>query len=226
MPQTEPHVRKAPAGERRQITVLFADMVGFTGMSERLGEERTFHLIRRVNDAMAEALAEHGGLVKDFTGDGLMAVFGVPVAFEDGPLRACRASLAIHERLRGMEAAIADEYGVRPQMRIGLNSGLAVVTQVRAETTAIGDTVNLASRLQSLASPGTTALSESTFRRVQGLVNVEFVGAHAIKGKADPQRVYRLDGILPDATRFKAAISSGLGQFVGRALELTTLDRC
>ena len=136
----------APSGERRQVTALFADMVGFTAISERLGEEGTFALIQPIYELMARAVREQGGSVKDFTGDGIMALFGAPDALEDAPLRACRAGLLIHERLAAAASAIEAKHGVRPQMRIGVNSGLAVVTQIRGESgpvTALGDTVNL-----------------------------------------------------------------------------------
>ena len=210
------------------MTALFADMVGFTAISERLGEEGTFALIQPIYELMAGAVKEQGGSVKDFTGDGIMALFGVPEALEDAPLRACRAGLLIHERLAAAAPAIEAKHGVRPQMRIGVNSGLAVVTQIRGESaamTALGDTVNLASRLQTLAEPGTVYLSEATQRLVQGLVETTFAGAHAIKGKAEPQKVYRLDSIRQGATRFEAAVGRGLSAYVGRERELEILER-
>jgi len=179
-----------PSAERRQVTVLFADMVGFTAVSERLGEEGTYALIQPIYELMAGAVREQGGSVKDFTGDGIMALFGVPNALEDAPLRACRAGLLIHERLASASSAIEAKHGVRPQMRIGINTGLAVVTQIRGESanaTALGDTVNLASRLQTLAEPGTVLLSEATHRLVQGMVEVAFAGDHQIKCKAEPR---------------------------------------
>ena len=217
----------APSGERRQVTALFADMAGFTAISERLGEEGTFALIQPIYDLMAGAVKEQGGSVKGFTGDGVMALFGVPAALEDAPLRACRAGLLIHERLAAAAPAIQAKHGVRPQMRVGVNSGLAVVTQVHGETgpaTAFGDTVNLASRLQALAEPGTVCLSEATQRLVQGLVETTFVGAHAIKGKTEPQKVYRLDSIRYGATRFGAAVGRGLSAYVGREREMERLE--
>jgi class 3 adenylate cyclase len=168
---TTPFDPGTPSGERRQVTALFADMIGFTAISERLGEEGTFVLIQPIYELMARAVREHGGSVKDFTGDGIMALFGVPDALEDGPLRACRAALLIHERLAAAAPAIETKHGVWPHMRIGVNSGLAVVTQIRGESgqaTALGDTVNLASRLQTLAKPGTVYLSEATQRLVHG----------------------------------------------------------
>jgi len=218
----------APSAERRQVTVVFADMVGFTAISERLGEEGTYALIQPIYELMAGAVREQGGSVKDFTGDGIMALFGVPNALEDAPLRACRAGLLIHERLAAAATAIEAKHGVRPQMRIGINSGLAVVTQIRGESvnmTALGDTVNLASRLQTLAEPGTVLLSEATHRLVHGLVETSFTGAHSIKGKAEPQRAYRLDSIRPGATRFETAVGRGLSPYVGREREMDILER-
>jgi class 3 adenylate cyclase len=210
------------------VTALFADMAGFTSISERLGEEGTFALIQPIYALMTSAVREHGGSVQDFTGDGIIALFGVPDAVEDAPLRACRAGLAIHERLAATAPAIEARHGVRPQMRIGVNSGLVVVAQIRGEgspVTALGDTVNLASRLQTLAEPGTVYLSEATQRLVQGLVETTFVGAHAIKGKAEPQKVYRLETIRQGATRFEAAIGRGLTAYIGRERELDVLQR-
>src|SRR5271155_335359 len=108
----------APSGERRQVTVLFADMGGFTTSSERLGEEGTFALIQPIYELMAGAVKEQGGSVKDFTGDGIMALFGVPDALEDAPLRACRTGLLIHERLAGAAAGVEPKTGFRARMRM------------------------------------------------------------------------------------------------------------
>lgn len=216
-----------PSGERRQVTVLFADMVGFTAISERLGEEGTYALIQPIYELMAGAVREQGGSVKDFTGDGIMALFGVPNALEDSPLRACRAGLQIHQRLAAAVPTIETKHGLRPQMRIGINTGLAIVTQIRGESasmTALGDTVNLASRLQGLAEPGSVLLSEATNRLVEGMVEANFAGAHAIKGKVEPQRVYRLDSIRQGATRFEAAVGRGLSAYAGRERELEILE--
>jgi class 3 adenylate cyclase len=217
-----------PSGERRQVTVLFADMVGFTSISERLGEEGTYALIQPIYELMAGAVREQGGSVKDFTGDGIMALFGVPNALEDAPLRACRAGLQIHERLADAAPAIEAMHCVRPQMRIGINTGLAVVTRITGEgraMTALGDTVNLASRLQTLAEPGTVLLSETTQRLVQGLVETSLAGEHVIKGKAESQRVYRVDSLRQGATRFGAAVGRRLSAYVGRERELDILER-
>jgi class 3 adenylate cyclase len=130
--------------ERRQVTVLFADMVGFTTFSERSGEEAAYTLMRSLSKLMGDSVREHGGTVQSFTGDGIMAVFGAPVAFEDAPLRACRAALAILQRLAAAGSDLEAKHGARPQMRVGLNSGAAVVGKVEDEAdtgvTVLGDT--------------------------------------------------------------------------------------
>lgn len=118
--------------ERRQVTVLFTDMVGFTSFSERAGEEAAFTLMQDVARLMEDAVREQGGSVRGFTGDGIMAIFGAPAAFEDAPLRACRAAILIHEKLAAAAGAFETKFGVRPQMRIGINTGLAVVGRVQA----------------------------------------------------------------------------------------------
>jgi class 3 adenylate cyclase len=215
--------------ERRQVTVLFADMVGFTSFSERSGEEAAFTLIRSLSKLMDEAVREQGGFVRGFTGDGIMAVFGAPVAFEDAPLRACRAALNILQRLKAAGLELEAKHGARPQLRIGLNTGAAVVGQVQegvdAQVTVLGDTVNFAARLQALAEPDSVFISEATHRLVQGMVDTNFAGDQTIKGKSESQNVYRLESVRRGATRFDAVVSRGLGAFVGREHELEALDR-
>jgi class 3 adenylate cyclase/tetratricopeptide (TPR) repeat protein len=215
--------------ERRQVTVLFTDMVGFTTFSERSGEEAAYTLMRGLSKLMDDAVHEQGGVVQNFTGDGIMAVFGAPVAFEDAPLRACRAALQILDRLKAAAPDIEAKHGVRPQLRIGLNTGPAVVGRVQqaadAGITVLGDTVNFAARLQALAEPDSVFMSEATHGLVRGLVDESFAGEHTIKGKSEPQKVYRLDGVRKGTSRFEAAIGRGLSAFVGRERELEVLDR-
>jgi hypothetical protein len=178
---------------------------------------------------MDEAVREQGGFVRGFTGDGIMAVFGAPVAFEDAPLRACRAALNILQRLKAAGLELEAKHGVRPQLRIGLNTGAAVVGQVQegvdAQVTVLGDTVNFAARLQALAEPDSVFISEATHRLVQGMVDTNFAGDQTIKGKSESQNVYRLESVRRGATRFDAVVSRGLGAFVGREHELEALDR-
>jgi class 3 adenylate cyclase/tetratricopeptide (TPR) repeat protein len=215
--------------ERRQVTVLFADMVGFTTFSERSGEEAAFTLMRSLAKLMDDAVREQGGVTQAFTGDGIMAVFGAPVAFEDAPLRACRAALAILQRLKAEGDDLKSKHGLRPQLRIGLNTGTAIVGAVQAgidaAVTVLGDTVNLASRLQALAEPDSVFMSEAMHRLVQGMVEASFAGHQEIKGKSEPQKVYRLDAVRRGTTRFEASVSRGLTTFVGRELELEVLER-
>ena len=116
--------------ERRQVTVLFTDMVRFTTFSERSGEEAAFTLMQSLSKLINDALREQGGIVQGFTGDGIMAVFGAPVGL-DAPLRACRAVLAIQQRLKEAGPELEAKHGVRPQMRIGLNTGAAVGSDPR-----------------------------------------------------------------------------------------------
>jgi class 3 adenylate cyclase len=215
--------------ERRQVTVLFVDMVGFTAFSERAGEEAAFKLMQELAKLMEDAVREQDGVVQAFTGDGIMAVFGAPVAHEDAPLRACRAALSILEKLAAEDADFRAEHGVRPQLRIGLNSGPAVVGKVQggadATLTVLGDTVNVAARLQAVAVPGSAAMSEAAYRLVEGLVEASLVGAHRIKGKSDPQKTYQLIAIREQASRFDATIQRGLTRYVGREWELEELER-
>jgi class 3 adenylate cyclase len=215
--------------ERRQVTVLFTDMVGFTTFSERSGEEAAYTLMRSLSKLMGEGIREQGGVVQAFTGDGIMAVFGAPVAFEDAPLRACRAALSILQRLKEAGPELEAKHGVRPQMRIGVNTGVAIVGKVEdgadAGVTVLGDTVNFAARLQSLAEPDSVFMSDATHQLVLGMVETTFAGDHQIKGKTEPQKAYHLDAIRHGATRFEAAVSRGLSTFVGRERELEVLER-
>jgi class 3 adenylate cyclase/tetratricopeptide (TPR) repeat protein len=220
-----PFATALSTGERRQVTVLFADMAGYTTVAERLGEEGAYDLMQTIFAGMAAAVREQGGTVRDFTGDGIMAVFGVPVALEDAPLRACKAALAIQERLAVSAADIESKHGVRPLIRVGVNTGPVVVGQIESGWASIsGDTVNMASRLQTLAEPGTLVVSELTHRLVQGLVDSTFGGAHQVKGKSEPQNIYRIDAVKEGATRFDAALSRGLTPYVGREQELSLLQ--
>jgi class 3 adenylate cyclase len=215
--------------ERRHVVILFADVVGYTTFSERFGEEAAFGLIKSLSLVIERAVQVEGGRIQNIVGDGVMVAFGAPAALEDAPLRACRAALAILNGLKGEWVKIEAQYGARPEMRIGISAGPAVfgALQQGVETgfAVLGDTVNLASRLQALASPGTVLLSERAHRLVEGRAEAEFAGEHAIKGRDAPEKVYRLLSVRGDASRFDAALICGLTTLVGRERELDALEQ-
>jgi class 3 adenylate cyclase/tetratricopeptide (TPR) repeat protein len=215
--------------ERRQVTVLFTDMVAFAAFWERSGEEAAYTLMRSLSKLMDDAVHEQGGVVQSFTGDGIMAVFGAPIAFEDAPLRACRAALDILNRLKAAAPDLEAKHRIQPLLRIGLNTGAAIVGRVQqaadAGITVLGDTVNFAARLQALAEPRSVFMSDATHRLVQGLVDVSFAGEHTVKGKSEPQKVYRLNAVRKGTSRFEAAIGRGLSAFIGREHELEVMER-
>jgi class 3 adenylate cyclase/tetratricopeptide (TPR) repeat protein len=214
-------------GERRPISVLFADFVGFTEFTSRAGAEQAHLLMRQITTLLNASVQEQGCIVKTFTGDGIVAFFGLPKAFEDAPLRACRAAILIQERLAAAADEIASRYGVRPQLRIGIESGMVVfgeMTEGQLDTAAAhGEIVNLGSRLLTAAEPGAILIGEQTHRYVEGIVETEYAGAFNFKGLNEPQPAHRLLALREEATRFSAAQRRGLSAFVGRADELEAL---
>jgi class 3 adenylate cyclase len=215
--------------ERRQVTILFTDMVGFTAFSEKSGEEAAFRLMQDVARLTGQAVLQEGGVVQGFTGDGTMAVFGAPRAYEDAPVRACRSALAILDRIEDASNQLERKFGVRPQVRIGINTGLAVVGEVQegagGGVTVMGDAVNVAARLQSLAEPGTIYISDATRQLTQGQIEATLKGEHQLKGKAEPLKVYELTGLRSDRPRFALAVQRGLSTYVGREREVEVLRR-
>lgn len=207
-------------GERKQITVLFADVVGFTSMSSQIDPEDAHAVIRACFDVMLDEVHRYEGTVSQFLGDGLLALFGAPIAHEDHAYRAVRAALAIQQAITQRE-----DIGVR--VRVGLNSGPVVVSRVGVDLTmdylAVGDTVNLASRMQSLADPGSVVLSENTRRLVEGIVELEELGDREVKGKDQPVRVYRALRPSRWRSRVDRRVAEGLAPFVGRDRELDAL---
>ena len=201
-------------------------MVGYTAIAERLGEERTLGLVRIIYEKLTGAVREHGGSVRGFAGDSIMAVFGVPEAQEDAALRACRTALAIHAAFAAAADEMESQFGERPLMRAGVSSGIAVMAPVEGEgaaLTAVGDTVNLAARLQGLARAGGTMICDATRRLVEWLADTSFDGEQPIKGKSKPQKVWRLNSVRKGGTRFDASLRRGLSPHVGRDDELAKL---
>ena len=171
----------APTGERRQVTVLFADIAGYTKLSSELGAEATHALLNRYFEAVDGIVEGYGGSVDKHMGDNVMAVFGAPVAHDDDPLRAVRAALDIHQRM----ATLADEVGHPLRAHVGIASGQVVASgtgsQAHREYTVTGDSVNLASRLQDTAKPGETLISDALYRTVAESVDCASLGDIAVK---------------------------------------------
>lgn len=214
-------------GERRLVSVLFTDMVGYTAIVEQLGEEKSVHFTRMIFDMLSDVVEAHGGVVRSFAGDSIMAIFGIPDALEDAALRACTAALAIHRAFEEAAENISSRFDVRPVMRVGISSGSVIVAAVEghdAKMTAVGNTVNLASRIQALAPAGSCLICENTRRLVQWLVDMSFEGEHQIKGIARPQKLWHLKSVHDGASRFDASLGRGLSQYIGRGAELNTLS--
>src|SRR5262249_45632131 len=176
--------KSALEGERKQVTVLFCDIVESSRLAERLDPEAMHEVMDRALRLMADAVHRYEGTVNQFLGDGLMALFGAPVALEDHAFRGAQAALAIQETLSGYSEQLKRDRGVEIQLRLGLNTGLVVVGRIgddlRMDYTAVGDTTHLASRVQGVAEPGTILITEATHRLVEGYVRTEELGPVAV----------------------------------------------
>lgn len=216
-------------GERRQVTVIFADISGFTALSERLDAEEVAAF---ANDCMKElttAVYQHEGMVDKFIGDCVMAVFGAPIALEDDAERALRACLAMRERLEAFNRRWIDKLKEPLSLHIGINSGTVIAGNVgndlRMSYTVMGDTVNVASRLESAATGGQIFVSQSTHRLTHGAFNFKALDPIRVKGKKDSLPIFELIGakIQPEKVRGLEGLVSPL---MGRADELARLEKC
>jgi class 3 adenylate cyclase/tetratricopeptide (TPR) repeat protein len=216
-------------GERKQVTVMFCDMEGFTGLSDKIDPEEVYSIMDQVYEILIHKVHDYEGTVNEMTGDGILALFGAPIALEDAPQRAIRSALAIHREISRFNDKMKMEKPGLPKlnMRVGIHTGPVVVgtlgNDLRVEFKAVGDTVNLASRMESMAEPGTTFVTEDTFMLAEGYFRFEGLGERQIKGKAAPVKVFRV--ITPSArrTRFDVSAERGLTPFVGRERELELL---
>ena len=216
-------------GERKQVTVLFADMEGFTGLLETLGIEEAYNVMDKVYEILIHKVHDYEGVVNEMTGDGIMALFGAPLALEDAPQKAVRSAVAIHKEIAKFSDRMKQKQGkaMPIKMRIGIHTGPVVVgtlgNDLRLEFKAVGDTVNLASRMEGLAEPGTTCVSEETFRLTEGFFRFEALGEKKIKGKKAPVKIYRFIAPRDRKSRFDVSAGRGLTPFVGRERELELL---
>jgi predicted ATPase/class 3 adenylate cyclase len=216
-------------GERKQVTVMFCDMEGFTQLSERLGPEEAYDIVDQIYELLIHKVHDYEGTVNEMTGDGIVALFGAPIALEDGPQRAVRSAMAIHREMSRFSDKLKQdrEYLTTLRMRVGIHTGPVVVGTVgnnlRVEFKAVGDTVNLASRMEGLAEPGATYVTEETFKLTEGFFRFEALGEKEVKGKKEPVKVYRVIAPSTRRTRFDVSAERGLTPFVGRERELELL---
>ena len=216
-------------GERKQVTVMFCDMEGFTSLSEGLGPEEAYDVVDQIYELLIHKVHDYEGTVNEMTGDGIVALFGAPIALEDAPQRAIRSAMAIHREMARFSDKFKQEreYLQPLRMRVGIHTGPVVVGTVgnnlRVEFKAVGDTVNLASRMEGLAEPGTTYVSKDTFKLTEGFFRFEALGEKEVKGKKEPLSVYRVISPSTRRTRFDVSAERGLTRFVGRDREIELL---
>ena len=219
--------RHALEGERKQVTVLFADMKGSLELLADRDPEDARKLLDPVLECLMEAVHRYEGTVNQVMGDGIMALFGAPLAHEDHAVRACYAALAMQQAIRRYTAEVRRDHGIEVQIRVGLNSGEVVVRAVgsdlRMDYSAVGQTTHLAARMEQLATPGSTRLTGETLRLAEGFVEVVPIGPVPVKGLASPVEVFELAGPSATRTRLQAAAARGLTRFVGRTQELDHL---
>jgi class 3 adenylate cyclase len=221
--------RSALAGERKQVTVLFADLKGSTELIRDLDPEAAQTLLDPALQHMMDAVHRFEGTVNQVLGDGIMALFGAPVAHEDHAVRACYAGLAMQAALRRYAEEVRRSHGLELQMRVGLNSGEVVVRAIgndlHMDYSAVGQTTHLAARMEQLATPGSIRLTAATFRLVEGLVQVNALGRFPVRGLPEPVEVFELVGASAVRRRLQAAAVRGLTRFVGRQQELAALQQ-
>ena len=216
------------AGERKQVTVLFADIKGSLELIADRDPEEARHILDPVLEHLMAAVHRYEGTVNQVMGDGIMALFGAPVAHEDHAVRACYAALAMQAALRRYAEEVRRTHGLAVQSRVGLNSGDVVVRAIsndlHMDYSAIGQTTHLAARMEQLATPGSILLTATTLRLVEGLVQIHALGPIPVKGLAEPVEVFELIGASTVHRRLQAAVARGLTRFVGRQTELDALS--
>jgi class 3 adenylate cyclase/tetratricopeptide (TPR) repeat protein len=221
--------KSAVEGERKQVTVLFADL---KGSMELLGErdpEEARRILDPVLERMMEAVHRYEGTVNQVMGDGIMALFGAPLALESHAVHGCYAALAMQEALQDYAEEVRRTHGVNVAIRVGLNSGEVVVRSIgsdlRMDYSAVGQTTNLAARMEQTAAPGTILLTPETRRLAEGYVTVKSLGPVTVKGIAQPMEVFELTGTELSRTRLQVSAARGLSRFVGRHAELGVLPQ-
>jgi len=218
------------AGERKQVTVLFADIKGsMEFLAELDPEDAQKLLLDPVLERMIEAIHRYEGTVNKVMGDGIMALFGAPLAHEDHALRACYAALRMQETVTRYADDLQRSHGIPVTIRVGLNSGDIVVRSVgndlHMDYTVVGQTVHLASRMEQMAKPGSVLITANTLQLAEGYIAIRPLGPVPVKGLPHPLAVYEVTGASVARTRLQAALGRGLTRFVGRDVELEELRR-
>src|SRR5262249_37538912 len=216
-------------GERKQVTVLFVDLKGSMELLADRDPEEARQILDPVLELMMEAVHRYEGTVNQVMGDGIMALFGAPVAHEDHAVRACYAALRMQESVKKYAEEVRRSHGAAVKIRVGLNSGEVVVRAIGSDLhmdyTAVGQTTHLAARMEQLADPGAIVIAPDTLALAEGYVEVKSLGPVAVKGIAEAVEVYEVTGAGPARTRLQAAARHGLTRFVGRNAELEQLRR-
>ena len=222
------HSRSALEGERKQMSVLFVDLKGSMDLAEQSDPEEWHAIMDRFFSILAGGVHRFEGTINQYTGDGIMALFGAPIAHEDHAQRACWTALHLNEELRRYANELRVQRGVSVNFRMGINSGEVVVGKIgddlRMDYTAQGHTVGLAARMEQLAEPGAIYLTQYTARLVDGYFRMQDLGASNVKGVRAPLHVYVLEGVGPLKTRLDVSRQRGFSRFVGRQDEMAALD--
>jgi class 3 adenylate cyclase len=225
--ETVPTEPRAPEAERRQLTVLFCDLVDSTVLASQLDPEEWREVVRAYQETCATVIARYEGHIAQYLGDGLLVYFGYPQAHEDDAQRAVRTGWGIIEAVGPLKRRLAQDKGIPLAVRIGIDTGLVVVGEIgsggRPEQLALGETPNVAARLQGLAAPDTVVISAATHRLVQGYFTVEPLGPQPLKGVAAPVPVYRILETSTALSRLDVAGVTGLTPLVGRESEVALL---
>jgi class 3 adenylate cyclase len=220
--------KAALEGERKQVTVLFADLKASMELLADRDPEEARQLLDPVLERMMTAVHRYEGTVNQVMGDGIMALFGAPIAHEDHAVRACYAALAMQDAICRYSEEVRRTHGITVQMRVGLNSGEVVVRAIENDLhmdySAIGQTTHLAARMEQLATAGSILLTAETRQPAEGFIQVKTLGPVPVRGLAEPVEVYELAGATAIRRRLQAAVARGLTRFVGRETDLAALQ--
>src|SRR5262249_11510501 len=219
---------RIPEAERRQLTVMFCDLVDSTKLSSQLDPEDYREVVREYHNVCSEVITRFDGHIAQLLGDGLLVYFGYPHAHEDDAQRAVRAGLGILDTMGDLNQSLQREKGIPLAIRIGIHTGLVVVGEMggggRQEQLALGETPNVAARIQGLTAPNTVVISDATYRLIQGYFDYETLGVQTLRGIAEPITVYQMLRESGATSRLDVAQPRGLTPLVGRESEITLLQ--